>query len=128
MNLVPTCDYESEDEDEDCETLAIEEISTENEIESLFKAFEEASIGGEVTDERLSHFIASFDQSVRDSTGEFSVGNNPRSSGVRMTESQPTIPSPSHTNIFESSFRTPPPLLTSSSRRFLTPPCLLTSV
>jgi hypothetical protein len=121
MNLVPTCDYESEDDDDDCETTAVEEITTENEVENLFKAFEEASIGGEVTDERISNFIASFDQSARDSTGGFSVRNNPRSSEQRFTESQPTIQSPQHQNIFEASFRIPQPLLTSSSRKFVNP-------
>lgn len=116
MNLVPSCEYESDDEDEEGEILT-EEVSTESEVENLFKAFEEASIG-ELADERVSQFIASVDDSFRSSTGGASVRNNPRTSIMMESQHALPLPQPRPNLIFGSTYRRPQPLLTSSSKRY----------
>lgn len=121
MNLIPTCEYESDDDEDDGEIIQIEEITTENEVENLFKAFEDASTHmNDILDERVSQFIASVDDSFRSSTGGASVRNNPRTSLI-LTESQHdliVLNKPKPNLLFGSSFRKPQPLLTSNSKRF----------
>jgi hypothetical protein len=125
MNLVPTGDYGSEEEEdeEDGDVATVEDVVTENDVDNLFKAFEDASLrggsGGDgVIDDRVSQFISSFDQDsllLRDSTDGVSVRNNPRTS--LQSAAEPSLLSPqSKRELLFSTYRKPQPLLTSSSR------------
>jgi hypothetical protein len=125
MNLVPTGDYESEEEEdeEDGDATVVEDVFTESDVDNLFKAFEDASLrggsagdgngNGNASNESVSQFMSSFD--IRDSTGGVSVRNNPRTSVHSVLE--PSLVSPlSKRELVFSAFRQPQPLLTSSSR------------
>lgn len=123
VNLVPTGEYESEEEDEDGDAYPVEEIDTNSEVDNLFKALEEASHGVEITDERFSLFISTMDQdyssSMDDTACDASVDGNPRTSTVqRLSESAPysRLPQENKKLIFGSIYRKPRPLLSPSAR------------
>lgn len=121
MNLVPTGDYESEEEDEEGDILQPEEIDTNLDVDNLFKALEDASQGVEITDERISQFISTMDQDYStslDNDVACSVDGNPRTSTAqRITESLRSQSQEVKQLVFGSIYRKPRPLLSPSARR-----------
>lgn len=116
--MVPTGDYESEDEDEDGDIL-IEDLTVVTDVDNLCKVFDDVTNENDVMNERLSQLIQDYPLN-REYSCDISVVNNPRNSEIqRVTESSTLRYLQEKKTLLFDSFHTPYPLLSSESRRFL---------